>query len=99
MSNNERPERRAFGELQVLIHHLADELAGFRRRALAAEARAREMEQASGDAAQPGLRERLSQLERENRILHERLEAAASRTQSMLNRVRFLRQQVQGEER
>ncbi|HKO17151.1 MAG TPA: hypothetical protein VJU87_12995 [Gemmatimonadaceae bacterium] len=85
--------------MKLLVHHLVDELAGFRRRALVAEARARELEEASGDSLQPGLRQRLSQLERENTLLRERLEAATSRAEGMLDRVRFLRQQVQGEQR
>jgi hypothetical protein len=42
---------RAYRELETLVRHLADELAGFRRRALAAEAelRARTEEQAAAE--------------------------------------------------
>ena len=98
MSNSERPELRALRELQALVRHLADELAGFRRRALLAEARVRELEDVSGDAGQPGMRARVSQLEQENAVLRSHLELATSRTQTMLDRVRFLRQQVQGGE-
>lgn len=40
-----RPETAAFRELDTLVRNLSDQLAGFRRRALAAEARTRELEQ------------------------------------------------------
>jgi len=40
-----RPEAAAFRELDTLVRNLSDLLAGFRRRALAAEARSRELEQ------------------------------------------------------
>lgn len=40
-----RPEAAAFRELDKLVRNLSDQLAGFRRRALAAEARSRELEQ------------------------------------------------------
>ena len=37
MSGSERPELRAYRELEMLVRHLGEELAAFRRRALAAE--------------------------------------------------------------
>ncbi len=40
-----RPETAAFRELDTLVRNLSDQVAGFRRRALAAEARTRELEQ------------------------------------------------------
>ena len=79
-----------------------DELAGFRRRALVAESRVRELENVE---AKPGIRqqrelgERLNQLEHENAILRGRLESATARTKAMLDRVRFIRQQAQRAER
>ena len=102
MSDSERPEALAFRELEQLVRHLGDELAGFRRRALVAEARVRDLENAD---SQPDVREqrelgdRLNQLEHENAILRGRLEAATARTKAMLERVRFIRQQAQGAER
>jgi len=39
-----RPEALAFRELDVLVRKLTDQLAGYRRRAMAAEAKARELE-------------------------------------------------------
>ena len=102
MSDSERPEGVAFRELEQLVRHLGDELAGFRRRALLAEARVRDLE---SEEAQPEVREqrelgdKVNQLEHENAILRGRLEAATARTKAMLERVRFIRQQAQGAER
>ena len=102
MSDSERPEALAFRELEQLVRHLGDELAGFRRRALVAEARVRELEV---DGSQPGAREQrelgdqLTKLEHDNAVLRGRLEAATARTKAILDRVRFIRQQAQGAER
>jgi len=76
------------------VKHLGDELASFRRRALQAEARLKSLES-------PGVKgvvspERVQHLERENAGLNKRLEAARTRTQQMIDRVRFLRQQHDG---
>ncbi len=90
MSDRERPELAAFRELQQLIGHLGEELAGFRRRALQAEARLRTLEEGGGAEAAA---DRLGHLEHENTELRRRLEAATTRTRQVLDRVRFLRQQ------
>jgi hypothetical protein len=99
MSDSVRPEVLAFGELETLVRHLGDELAGFRRRALAAEARLREIDARDGRPAGQARRElaqRCVELEHENASLKGRLEAATARTRQMLDRVRFIRQQTQG---
>ena len=99
MSDSVRPEVTAFRELETLVRHLGDELAGFRRRALLAEARLKEIE---AEGATPAAREqrelgdRVTQLEHENAALKGRLDAALARTRQMLDRVRFIRQQAQG---
>lgn len=90
MSDNERPEAAAFRELELLVRHLGDELATFRRRALQAETQLRAVE-ARGTSL--GDLRRLETLELENEALRGRLEAAAGRAEAMLERVRFLRQQ------
>ena len=99
MSDSARPENTAFRELETLVRHLADELAGFRRRALLAEARVRETE-SEGTAPviqeKRDLSDRVTQLEHENAALKGRLDAATARTNQMLDRVRFIRQQAQG---
>jgi hypothetical protein len=90
VSDNERPEIAAFRELELLVRHLGDELASFRRRALQAETQLRAVE---ARGASMGDLHRLEALEAENGVLRRRLETAAGRAQSMLERVRFLRQQ------
>lgn len=94
MSDSVRPEQAAFAELEQLVKHLGDELASFRRRALQAEARLKGLESTGvKGVASP---ERVQYLERENAGLNTRLEAARLRTQQMIDRVRFLKQQHDG---
>ena len=100
MSDNELQleSAAAFGELEQLIRHLGDELSSFRKRALVAETRVKELEGASDDA--PVSSAAMSKLERENANLRARLDKATARTREILERVRFLRQQhVRGVER
>jgi hypothetical protein len=95
VSDNERSEILAFRELSMLVRHLGDELASFRKRALTAESRVKAIEVA-GSTNTEGLAERVAQLEAENTDLRTRLEAARGRARHMLERVRFLRQQQEG---
>jgi hypothetical protein len=99
MSDSARPELATFHELETLVRHLGDELAGFRRRALVAEARVRELEGKEGrPAAAQARRElaaRCTELEHENAALKGRLDSATARARQMLDRVRFIRQQTQ----
>lgn len=94
MSDSVRPEIAAFAELEQLVKHLGDELAAFRRRALQAEARLKGLESTGVKGVVSP--ERMQYLERENAGLTTRLEAARARTQQMIDRVRFLRQQHDG---
>ena len=94
MSDSVRPEIAAFAELEQLVKHLGDELASFRRRALQAEARLKTLESTGVKGVVSP--ERVQFLERENAGLNTRLEAARTRTQQMIDRVRFLRQQHDG---
>ncbi|HVS59171.1 MAG TPA: hypothetical protein VHE82_00615 [Gemmatimonadaceae bacterium] len=94
MSDNVRPEIAAFGELEQLVKHLGDEMASFRRRALQAEARLKTLESTGVKGVVSP--ERVQFLERENAGLNTRLDAARTRTQQMIDRVRFLRQQHDG---
>ena len=87
-SASERPEVAAFQDLAQLVRHLEDELASFRRRALGAEARVKELEASVGSEPTDA-----SALKRENAQLKERLDAATARTKQLLERVRFVRQQ------
>ncbi|HMG96217.1 MAG TPA: hypothetical protein VK565_07945 [Gemmatimonadaceae bacterium] len=94
MSDSARPEIAAFAELEQLVKHLGDELASFRRRALQAEARLKGLESTGVKGVVSP--ERVQYLERENAGLTTRLDAARARTQQMIDRVRFLRQQHDG---
>ena len=95
MSDNAQADNHAIQELDTLVRHLADELAAFRRRALTAESRLKEVESQEGGAMALDLSARVNQLEEENEKLRTRLDEAAARTRQMLDRVRFLRQQAQ----
>lgn len=96
MSDSAHRELEAFRELSGLVHSLVDELASFRKRALTAEARLRELEAVtrSGDGADAS--ERLAALEAENATLRDRLARATVRTRQLLERMKFLRQQSEG---
>ena len=94
MSDSVRPEVAAFAELEQLVKHLGDELASFRRRALQAEARLKGLESTGVKGVVSP--ERVQYLERENAGLTTRLDAARARTQQIIDRVRFLRQQHDG---
>jgi len=100
MSDNEASELQSFHELEGLVHHLVEELASFRRRALRAEARLRDLEGSAtpSDGIPVVTSERVVELEQENVSLRERLEGAKGRTKQILDRVHFLRQQAQGGE-
>jgi hypothetical protein len=82
----------AFARLEKLVRNLGEELAMFRRRALQAEARLKEIDSSSrsGDLF---AEQRLGQVERENAELRTRLDGATLRTRQMLEQVRFARQQ------
>ena len=90
MSYSERPDLVAFQELEHLISALADEMAAWRRRAHEAEAKLKAPAPTSGKAASAAL-------ERENRDLRERLDAARARTKQLMDKLRFLRQQQESE--
>jgi predicted nucleic acid-binding Zn-ribbon protein len=94
VSDSERPERAAFAELEQLVKHLGDELASFRRRALQAEARLKSLETTGVKGVVSP--ERVQFLERENVGLNKRLDDARERTNQMMDRVRFLREQHNG---
>jgi hypothetical protein len=91
VSDNERPDLVAFQELEHLILSLADEMAGWRRRAQEAEARLK------ATPPVPAGRVNAASLEKENRELRERLDAAKARTKQLLEKLRFLRQQQEAE--
>ena len=98
MSSPARPDAKAYKELEILVRNLGEELATFRKRAQAAEARLKGIA-TKGGGGDVHAEERVAQLEAENAKLRERVDNAAARTRKMLDRVRFLRQQHNGEPR
>ena len=82
----------AFHELEQLVRSLGEELAGFRRRALAAENRLKLLEASTGPRDLFS-HERLAAVEQENSDLRQRLTAATERTNQVVAQLRFLRQQ------
>jgi hypothetical protein len=99
MSEHGRPDVEAVRELERLLRTLGEQLASYRSRALAAEERLRHIDSTADHPEPPRVRERTRALEQENASLRGRLDAAALRTRSVLDRVHFLRQQAQLEDR
>ena len=99
MSSPVRPDAKAFRELEVLVRNLGEELAIFRKRALTAEARLKAIASGGGSTADERAEERVAQHEAENATLTKRIESASARMHSVLDRVRFLRQQHAGDPR
>lgn len=90
-SGGERPDLEALRELEEVLRHLEEELAGWRRRALAAEAKVAEYSRMAARGEE--IPSRLKELEEENRGLEERLVVAKSRVADIVDRLRFLEQQ------
>jgi uncharacterized protein involved in exopolysaccharide biosynthesis len=95
VSDHVLPENPQFAQLKRLVHCLGEELASYRKRALTAEARLRTVEDDAARVAGTSPK-RVLELERENAELNRRLTVARGRTEKMLARVRFLKQQRDG---
>ncbi len=95
MSDHALPENPQFAQLGRLVRRLGEELASYRKRALSAEARLRTVEDEAARVAGTSP-QRVLELERENEELNRRLKVARTRTEKMLARVRFLKQQRDG---
>jgi cell division septum initiation protein DivIVA len=93
LESDRAPELPALRQLEQLVHNLGEELAAFRKRAHAAEQRVRALEAAATQPVAPVSPESVRVLERENAQLRARLAHATERTNQLLSRVRFLRQQ------
>jgi chromosome segregation ATPase len=92
-SNYERPDLVTLAELEQLLRHLGDEVAGWRRRTQKAEAELQEARSRGGVLAGPELlqaRQRVIELEVENQTLRHRIEGARERLQSLSSRLAFL---------
>jgi chromosome segregation ATPase len=84
-------------QLETILRHVADELAGWRARAVKAEGELKESGGRGGaSAAKPDAetRIRVADLEQENKTLRQRVEAARLRVHDLLSRLTFLEEQA-----
>jgi FtsZ-binding cell division protein ZapB len=91
----DRPDQEALRDLEQVVHHLAEELAGWRRRTLKAEGELQQARANGGVLAGPELtqaRQRIIELETENQALRLRIDAAKDRLRALAGRVSFLEQ-------
>ena len=91
----ERPDQLALVDLEQVVNHLAEELAGWRRRTLKAEAELQQARANGGVLAGPELnqaRQRVIELETENQALRLRIEAAKERLRVLAGRLSFVEQ-------
>lgn len=95
----ERPDQQALGDLEQVVNNLAEELAGWRRRTLKAEAELQQARANGGVLAGPELnqaRQRVIELETENQALRLRIDAAKERLRVLAGRLSFMEQQGGG---
>jgi FtsZ-binding cell division protein ZapB len=91
----ERPDHQALGDLEQVVNNLAEELAGWRRRTLKAEAEMQQARANGGVLAGPELnqaRQRVIELETENQALRLRIDAAKERLRVLAGRLSFMEQ-------
>ncbi|MFL5515342.1 MAG: hypothetical protein ACJ8DJ_04240, partial [Gemmatimonadales bacterium] len=82
----DRPDMPALAELERVLHSIAEELAGWRRRSLRAEAELKEAQASGGVVAGAELKEarqRVLDLETENQVLRQRIDAAKERLRAL----------------
>src|SRR2546428_382332 len=94
--DGERADAQVLDQLETILRHVADELAGWRARAVKAEAELKESSGRGGSAAKPDAetRNRVADLEQENKTLRQRVEAARGRVHDLLSRLTFLEEQA-----
>lgn len=95
----DRPDLKVVDDLERVLRHVGEELAGWRRRALTAEAELNEAQANGGVLAGPELKEarqRIIALETENQALLRRIETAKERLRALGARLSFLEQQSGG---
>ena len=95
--DGERADAQVLDQLETILRHVADELAGWRTRAVKAEGELKESGgRGGGSAAKPDAetRSRLADLEQENKTLRQRVEAARGRVHDLLSRLTFLEEQA-----
>jgi hypothetical protein len=95
--DGERADAQVLDQLETILRHVADELAGWRGRAVKAEGELKESSgRGGGSAAKPDaeMRSRVADLEQENKTLRQRVEAARLRVHDLLSRLTFLEEQA-----
>ncbi len=96
--DGERADAQALDQLESILRHVADELAAWHARALKAEAELKAAQPRSGAAGvgrhDPEARNRVADLESENKALRQRVEAARLRVHELLGRLTFLEDQA-----
>lgn len=97
--DGERADAGVVDQLETILRHVADELAGWRARAVKAEAELKESGTRGGGAGSatkpdPETRNRVADLEQENKTLRQRVEAARVRVHDLLSRLTFLEEQA-----
>jgi len=84
-------------QLEAILRGVAEELAGWRACALKAETDLKELRGGAGGGPtrlDPEVRNRLAELEQENKTLRQRVEAARLRVHDLLSRLTFLEEQA-----
>ena len=100
--DGERADAQVLDQLETILRHVADELAGWRARAVKAEGELKDTAGraggggGAGSAAKPDAetRNRIADLEQENKTLRQRVEAARLRVHDLLSRLTFLEEQA-----
>src|SRR5437879_9006321 len=101
--DGERADAQVVDQLEAILRGVAEELAGWRARALKAETDIKELRGGAGGAGgggggaarlDPEVRNRLAELEQENKTLRQRVEAAKLRVHDLLGRLTFLEEQA-----
>jgi cell division protein FtsB len=95
--DGERVDARVLDQLEATLRGVAEELAGWRVRAQKAEAELKELQGRGGGGParlDPEVRNRLSDLDQENKALRQRVEAAKLRVHDLLGRLTFLEEQA-----
>ena len=90
--DGERADARALDQLETILRHVADELASWHARALKTETELKE--RGGGGRLDPEVRNRIADLEQENKQLRQRVEAARARVGELLGRLTFLEDQA-----
>jgi hypothetical protein len=90
----ERLDGRALDELEAVLQVLSEELTSLRARAVRPDGDGKESAKGGGGRPDAELRNRVADLEAENKELRQRVEAARARVHELLGRLTFLEEQA-----